>query len=49
MGVFDAMLNMTSGVLSINERPFLSANPKAASVPTRKGISLGQGRCAIEW
>jgi hypothetical protein len=33
-GVFAAMVNMTSGALSIIERPFHPSNPKAAGVPT---------------
>ena len=45
-GVFAAMLNITSGVLSVNERPFHSANPNAAGVPTWYGRILGKKRCA---
>ena len=33
-GVFAARENMTSGALSVSERPFHSTNPNAAGVPT---------------
>jgi hypothetical protein len=33
-GVFAAMLNITSGALSVSERPFYSAKPNTAGVPT---------------
>ena len=34
-GVFAAVVNITSGALSVSERPFHSTKPKAAGVPTR--------------
>jgi hypothetical protein len=37
MGLFAAMENMTFGALSMSDRPFHSANPNAARVPTSYG------------
>ncbi len=34
MGAFAAMENMTSGALSVSDRPFHSARPNTAGVPT---------------
>ena len=35
-GVLAAMLNITSGALSVKERPFHSTKPNAASVPSSR-------------
>ena len=45
-GAFAAMENMTSGALSIKDRPFQSENPNPAAVPTSYGSMLGKNRCA---
>ena len=41
----DTSENMTFGALSIRERPFHSAKPNTAGVPTSYGRMLGQNRC----
>jgi hypothetical protein len=42
MGVFAAVENITSGALSVSERPFHSAKPSSACVPTSYGACWGQ-------
>jgi hypothetical protein len=41
-GVFAARLNITSGVLSVRERPLNPAKPNVAWVPTSYGSMLGK-------
>ncbi len=45
-GMFAARLNITSGALSVSERPFHPANPNVAGVQTVYGSPFGKKRCA---
>ena len=49
MGVFEAIVNITSDALSVNERPFHSANPNAAGVPTVYGSRFGRNLCVANY
>jgi hypothetical protein len=40
------MENMTSGALSVSDRPFHCVNPNTARVPTSEGM-LRKNRCSI--
>jgi len=40
-GVFDAIVSMISGALSVSERPFHSMKPNAAGGPTVYGSTFG--------